>query len=127
MCFFLIRRRPPRSTRTDTLFPYTTLFRSPNEHRVGEAIAALETAAALSGFTFNADKTQSPGNRVRSFNITFGSGTMEVVEDRIAEFEIAIRGGSDQMIAGIVGYVDGINADQGNRLMEACENAPAGE
>src|SRR3546814_11210591 len=33
--FFLIIRRPPRSTRTDTLFPYTTLFRSirpkPNE------------------------------------------------------------------------------------------------
>src|SRR3546814_1043664 len=29
--FFLMIRRPPRSTRTDTLFPYTTLFRS--EHR----------------------------------------------------------------------------------------------
>src|SRR3546814_19701375 len=28
--FFLIIRRPPRSTRTDTLFPYTTLFRSEN-------------------------------------------------------------------------------------------------
>src|SRR3546814_9699876 len=27
-------RRPPRSTRTDTLFPYTTLFRS---HMIGEA------------------------------------------------------------------------------------------
>src|SRR3546814_7956475 len=26
-------RRPPRSTRTDTLFPYTTLFRSPNLRR----------------------------------------------------------------------------------------------
>src|SRR3546814_4736645 len=26
--FFLMRRRPPRSTRTDTLVPYTTLFRS---------------------------------------------------------------------------------------------------
>src|SRR3546814_13410305 len=26
--FFLSIRRPPRSTRTDTLFPYTTLFRS---------------------------------------------------------------------------------------------------
>src|SRR3546814_4219691 len=25
-------RRPPRSTRTDTLFPYTTLFRSPRRH-----------------------------------------------------------------------------------------------
>src|SRR3546814_20712128 len=27
-CFFVMIRRPPRSTRTDTLFPYTTLFRS---------------------------------------------------------------------------------------------------
>src|SRR3546814_5988310 len=26
-------RRPPRSTRTDTLFPYTTLFRSRSDHR----------------------------------------------------------------------------------------------
>src|SRR3546814_6344598 len=39
--FFLMIRRPPRSTRTDTLFPYTTLFRSIVErrdrdhHRVG--------------------------------------------------------------------------------------------
>src|SRR3546814_14435325 len=34
--FFLMRRRPPRSTRTDTLFPYTTLFRSrhPRAHRL---------------------------------------------------------------------------------------------
>src|SRR3546814_18291373 len=28
LCFFLRIRRPPRSTLTDTLFPYTTLFRS---------------------------------------------------------------------------------------------------
>src|SRR3546814_4214203 len=33
--FFLMIRRPPRSTRTDTLFPYTTLFRS----RTGRAAA----------------------------------------------------------------------------------------
>src|SRR3546814_15218083 len=31
--FFLMIRRPPRSTRTDTLFPYTTLFRSPSRCR----------------------------------------------------------------------------------------------
>src|SRR3546814_7195406 len=30
-CFLMIRR-PPRSTRTDTLFPYTTLFRSKTEY-----------------------------------------------------------------------------------------------
>src|SRR3546814_13199071 len=37
ICFLMIRR-PPRSTRTDTLFPYTTLFRS-HALRIGEALA----------------------------------------------------------------------------------------
>src|SRR3546814_3320093 len=40
--FFLMIRRPPRSTRTDTLFPYTTLFRSDraigHDQRCGEGI-----------------------------------------------------------------------------------------
>src|SRR3546814_17010810 len=35
LVFFLMIRRPPRSTRTDTLFPYTTLFRSCVPHRSG--------------------------------------------------------------------------------------------
>src|SRR3546814_14537939 len=43
MFFFLMIRRPPRSTLTDTLFPYTTLFRSDP----GDTIADLETAAPL--------------------------------------------------------------------------------
>src|SRR3546814_20423804 len=34
-------RRPPRSTRTDTLFPYTTLFRSVRELRTSRALADL--------------------------------------------------------------------------------------
>src|SRR3546814_14653179 len=37
--FFLMIRRPPRSTRTDTLFPYTTLFRSPF---TGKAVGVVE-------------------------------------------------------------------------------------
>src|SRR3546814_15343927 len=37
--FFLMIRRPPRSTRTDTLFPYTTLFRSIGEDAAVEEIA----------------------------------------------------------------------------------------
>src|SRR3546814_3170492 len=32
--FFLMIRRPPRSTRTDTLFPYTTLFRSRDQPQI---------------------------------------------------------------------------------------------
>src|SRR3546814_11682017 len=45
--FFLMIRRPPRSTRTATLFPYTTLFRSgeegilqPDIGRLGQSEAA---------------------------------------------------------------------------------------
>src|SRR3546814_4020456 len=34
-------RRPPRSTRTDTLFPYTTLFRSRNQSRWVPAFAGM--------------------------------------------------------------------------------------
>src|SRR3546814_7365985 len=34
-------RRPPRSTRTDTLFPYTTLFRSQGDRRILGQRAAL--------------------------------------------------------------------------------------
>src|SRR3546814_1716293 len=39
-CFLMIRR-PPRSTRTDTLFPYTALFRSVMCHRDAEVPARL--------------------------------------------------------------------------------------
>src|SRR3546814_15770305 len=43
--FFLMIRRPPRSTRTDPLFPYTTLFRSGRE--VLQAIRANEKTRGL--------------------------------------------------------------------------------
>src|SRR3546814_17444442 len=39
--FFLMIRRPPRSTRTDTLFPYTTLFRSIEVGQPGLLLAGL--------------------------------------------------------------------------------------
>src|SRR3546814_19208076 len=35
-------RRPPRSTRTDTLFPYTTLFRSVTSHRAARGVTGGE-------------------------------------------------------------------------------------
>src|SRR3546814_12419560 len=40
-------RRPPRSTRTDTLFPYTTLFRSRIEPADAQELALAEIAADL--------------------------------------------------------------------------------
>src|SRR3546814_2216637 len=46
-------RRPPRSTRTDTLFPYTTLFRSPAD------LKAVDTNV-LARFMLEDDSVQSP-------------------------------------------------------------------
>src|SRR3546814_12869173 len=43
--FFLMIRRPPRSTRTDTLFPYTTLFRSLLHAHVERTVEAEREAA----------------------------------------------------------------------------------
>src|SRR3546814_18792526 len=49
---FLMTRRPPRSTRTDTLFPYTTLFRSgqhpvEHDHVVGPRAGQVQAGHAV--------------------------------------------------------------------------------
>src|SRR3546814_6875909 len=47
--FFLMIRRPPRSTRTDTLFPYTTLFRS----GPGAGLAKFQLPEAHTDYIFS--------------------------------------------------------------------------
>src|SRR3546814_6097846 len=75
--FFLMMRRPPRSTRTDTLFPYTTLFRS-TVHHAGQA-GALEVhpqtrrarpvgARLARNPTF--DETEQVARKARSYSDT---------------------------------------------------------
>src|SRR3546814_3397948 len=57
--FFLMIRRPPRSTRTDTLFPYTTLFRS---HVPASTLNKLLTERpAIKGISLPGMPTGSPG------------------------------------------------------------------
>src|SRR3546814_6835398 len=69
-------RRPPRSTRTDTLFPYTTLFRS---FPGFQGIAALLGAAPLNG-TGNNGSTFAQ----RSTNYAiFTHNSFDIVEDAL--------------------------------------------
>src|SRR3546814_18391742 len=56
-CFFLMILRPPRSTLTDTLFPYTTLFRA---GRSRDAVAAGIPCLALFPYT-QADRRSEDG------------------------------------------------------------------
>src|SRR3546814_15050166 len=70
-CLFLMIRRPPRSTRTDTLFPYTTLFRSARITNRGRRHEGRRTMRSLStpcrttesGTVFDADGIGHPGLR----------------------------------------------------------------
>src|SRR3546814_6342320 len=57
-------RRPPRSTRTDTLFPYTTLFRSPGGDIDG--LAAVAHLTGREGAVGQADGVHQRAERHRS-------------------------------------------------------------
>src|SRR3546814_17314461 len=49
-------RRPPRTTRTDTLFPYTTLFRSPARNSIGGATSGSAVSRRVSrSFTLESE------------------------------------------------------------------------
>src|SRR3546814_16090707 len=73
--FFLMIRRPPRSTRTDTLFPYTTLFRSAAVERASCRLQRCSTgcrtvlaADGSGGRTPGAKCAHRPDTRHRRWN-----------------------------------------------------------
>src|SRR3546814_6980846 len=80
-------RRPPRSTRTDTLFPYTTLFRSTSHGRA--LLPAAETAerGALNGLNSITGSNAGLGGLVR-VSLSEGFGTWVVVR-RLHQFREA--------------------------------------
>src|SRR3546814_17989803 len=80
--FFLMIRRPPRSTRTDTLFPYTTLFRSggvTEAERIGAARKYAEWAL-VDMLELGSDPTKNTKLKARIAGIRAGNldGTPEV-------------------------------------------------
>src|SRR3546814_7818392 len=58
-------RRPPKSTRTDTLFPYTTLFRSPAAITVGASTNADSRDTSYSNYGSRVDLF-APGTNITS-------------------------------------------------------------
>src|SRR3546814_15002146 len=63
---FLMIRRPPRSTRTDTLFPYTTLFLSPAESTDGAVTINFDLGSEDRVRTAVADVRERFGDRIAS-------------------------------------------------------------
>src|SRR3546814_2098775 len=76
-------RRPPRSTRTDTLFPYTTLFRSTDEQvqQAQDALASdnidgADCCNATAGNISNDMLKLAPGNNVITWSATDRKGNI---------------------------------------------------
>src|SRR3546814_17221997 len=97
--FFLMIRRPPRSTRTDTLFPYTTLFRS--RRRTGQRTVRE-----------NVDDLVDPD----SF-IEYGALTLAARRQRMGMQDLIDRTPADGLVCG-VGRVNGaLFPDEAARTM----------
>src|SRR5216110_3518053 len=62
--FFLMIRRPPRSTQAHTLFPYTTLFRSPSNAAIAVEPIPPWTEEVLVSFDGQVGTTMSTGERL---------------------------------------------------------------
>src|SRR3546814_20167815 len=80
-------RRPPRSTRTDTLFPYTTLFRSRPRSSYGRYVATnigrTAPQSAVKGAVMLLEKIKTPGLSHLSY-IAGSGGKAAVIDPRRA-------------------------------------------
>src|SRR3546814_11328951 len=89
--FFLMIRRPPRSTRTDTLFPYTTLFRSVFHAKPRAEIEAL-LAAHPNVIAWIAGHTHThPRNAGAVTSKTFGGHAVARSEEHTSELQSLMR------------------------------------
>src|SRR3546814_8346478 len=84
MFFVLIIRRPPRSTRTDTLFPYPTLFRS-NDSRMFSVSRPIEVVV------LNACVTDTKVTLLRSKASTSNNVTFVRSEEHTSELQSLMR------------------------------------
>src|SRR3546814_7112144 len=90
LCFFFLRiRRPPRSTRTDTLFPYTTLCRSVTAMQVLER-GRLHISAVCMGV---ADRLVADSTKYAAERKQFGApiGNLQLVQAMLADSKMEHR------------------------------------
>src|SRR3546814_956302 len=83
-------RRPPRSTRTDTLFPYTTLFRSVAYLRVFPA-SRLVHRLASSRCVDKSDQTSGGWFEEESWRIGKRQGRIRRSEEHTSELQSLMR------------------------------------
>src|SRR3546814_15547148 len=124
MFFFLMIRRPPRSTRTDTLFPYTTLFRAGaifdllarDLDRGGEIVGQDQFLERRRAGDVGAFTDIDEGRRGES------SGHRYVQEKEESGSE---RAGQDEVVVELAPDVDPARTDDGENLLATEGERPA--
>src|SRR3546814_7276388 len=95
MFFFLMIRRPPRSTRTDTLCPYTTLFRSQEHGNADQYKAELEKRLApdLVADVAEHDAAQRPSDKPDGIGRERGDDAIQFIrsEEHTSELQSLMR------------------------------------
>src|SRR3546814_10719388 len=92
--FFLMIRRPPRSTRTDTLFPYTTLFRSAIVHTASyvggrQAPAPAHDWSGIQPGTLAGDRAMQTASRLTLTSLALGiAGVLAMGQADASGFQI---------------------------------------
>src|SRR3546814_20859235 len=138
-------RRPPRSTRTDTLFPYTTLFRSGNKipealegDRTGEARRALQADAGerlQASELFHLYRRGEPGGAVGQVEGTAGGDSRRAgvslqvadIEPQAGEVEAAGEAQRQRVAEHLVDSVLSEPARPGEAAVEDREGGGEGE
>src|SRR3546814_20221616 len=95
---FLMIRRPPRSTRTDTLFPYTTLFRSDRSEppeRARRIVAGGRSWVVVAGQHRCAFRLASEGDDGASVDCGLVGPQVRLDDDRIGEDRLWLAGRDD--------------------------------
>src|SRR3546814_2569562 len=110
-CFFLMIRRPPRSTRTDTLFPSTTLFRSRQGvlREAGAAVARSGVQELAADAPVEAD---AAGDVVH-----VGADLLAEIGDLVDNGDL----GGEEGVAGVLGQLGGLQAGEENRRFDQVE------
>src|SRR3546814_7761414 len=91
-----MKRRPPRSTRTDTLFPYTTLFRSGVQELAADAPVEADAAGDV---------------------VHVGADLLAEIGDLVDKGDL----GGEEGVAGVLGQLGGLQAGEENRRFDQVE------
>lgn len=99
-----------------TVYVDDIVISGPNEASLAEVIEELEEAAQRAGFELHAEKRSGPVSLLTAFNIELSNGKLELTNERMGLFSLALIDATPAKAGGILGYVASVNGPQAAAL-----------